>query len=95
MFAQLTRRTAQTMINRRMASTLASPKPSSLKGVLFGFFAGVSLTGLGYFYYLLDEYKTTQNAVLSDLVLLQKSIRNIEAHVRTLETAVDNSSEKK
>lgn len=89
MFAQLTKRSTQMVMNKRMASTFASPKPSSLKGVLFGFFAGVSLTGFGCYYYLLDEYKTSSNAIISDILLLQKTIRNMETHIRTLENSIE------
>lgn len=89
MFAQLTRRSVQTIASRRMASTYASPRPSSLKGVLFGFFAGVSITGFGCYYYLLDEYKTSSDAIISDILLLQKTIRNMEAHIRVLESSVE------
>jgi large subunit ribosomal protein LP0 len=89
MFAQLTRKSAQSFANRRMASTFTSPKPSSLKGVLFGFFAGVSITGFGCYYYLLDEYKTSSNAIISDILLLQKTIRNMETHIRTLESEIE------
>lgn len=89
MFAQIARKSTQTIANRRMASTFASSKPSSLKGVLFGFFAGVSLTGFGCYYYLLDEYKTSSNAIISDILLLQKTIRNMETHIRTLESSIE------
>jgi large subunit ribosomal protein LP0 len=89
MLAQLARRSAQPIMGRRLQSTFASPRPSSLKGVLFGFFAGVSITGFGCYYYLLDEYKTSSNAIISDILLLQKTIRNMETHIRTLEEACD------
>ena len=89
MLAQLARRNAQPIMGRRLQSTFASPRPSSLKGVLFGFFAGVSITGFGCYYYLLDEYKTSSNAIISDILLLQKTIRNMETHIRTLEEACD------
>ncbi|GMM30147.1 hypothetical protein DAMA08_028920 [Martiniozyma asiatica (nom. inval.)] len=72
------------IVQRRSISTVVG-KPSSFKGVLFGFFAGVSLTGFGCYYYLLDEYKTSSNAVISDVLLLQKSVRDLETHIRELE----------
>lgn len=78
----------RTLQSRRSASTLTST-PASLKGVLFGFFAGVSITGFGCYYYLLDEYKTSSNAIISDILLLQKTIRNMETHIRTLENSIE------
>lgn len=89
MFAQLTRKSVQTIASRRFASTLISPRPSSLKGVLFGFFAGVSITGFGCYYYLLDEYKASSDAIISDILLLQKTIRNMETHIRVLESSIE------
>lgn len=89
MFAQLANKTVQ-QSNKRMISTITGgSKPSSFKGVLFGFFAGVTLTGFGCYYYLLDEYKTSSNAIVSDVLLLQKSIRNMETQIRTLEGSIE------
>ncbi|KAG7773779.1 hypothetical protein KL930_004292 [Ogataea haglerorum] len=82
------------IVQRRLQSTVATPvkrSSTSLRGVLLGFFAGVSITGFGAYYYLLDEYKSSSNAVVSDVLLLQKSIRKLESHVRTLE---DNLAKK-
>ncbi|KAG7821438.1 hypothetical protein KL909_004325 [Ogataea angusta] len=58
------------IVQRRLQSTVATPvkrSNTSLRGVLLGFFAGVSITGFGAYYYLLDEYKSSSNAVVSDL----------------------------
>ncbi|GMG39973.1 unnamed protein product [Ambrosiozyma monospora] len=99
MFAQFTRRSTQTVFRSVRFNSTAAPvaapvkkSSSSFKGVLFGFFAGVSLTGLSAYFYLLDEYKSASNAVVSDVLLLQKSIRKLETHVRSLE---DQLAEKK
>lgn len=89
MFAQVSRRSIQSITSKRMSSTFTTPRTSSLKGVLFGFFAGVSITGFGCYYYLLDEYKTSSNAIISDILLLQKTIRNMETHIRTLESEIE------
>ncbi|KAG7736767.1 hypothetical protein KL912_004181 [Ogataea haglerorum] len=74
------------IVQRRLQSTVATPvkrSSTSLRGVLLGFFAGVSITGFGAYYYLLDEYKSSSNAVVSDVLLLQKSIRKLESHLRS------------
>ncbi|KAH3666858.1 hypothetical protein OGAPHI_003307 [Ogataea philodendri] len=80
------------VIQKRLQSTVATPvrRPNtSLRGVLLGFFTGVSITGFGAYYYLLDEYKASSDAVVSDVLLLQKSIRKLEGHVRTLEDSLE------
>lgn len=85
MLANSALRASKTTIGRRGVSTV-SGSASSFKGVLFGFFAGTSITGFGAYYYLLDQYKTTSNAVVSDVLLLQKSIRDLESQIRELES---------
>lgn len=75
------------MAKRGYSTVAPTPKKkSSLKGGLFGFLAGVTITGFGSYYYLLDEYKNSNNAVVADVLSLQKSIRGLEAQVRTLES---------
>ncbi|VEU24143.1 DEKNAAC105409 [Brettanomyces naardenensis] len=74
------------LIARRLQSTVAEPKKTpSAKGVLFGFFAGASLAGLGCYYYLMDEYKATSNAIVTDVLRLQRSVENLEKHVTNIE----------
>ncbi|CAY69159.1 uncharacterized protein PAS_chr2-1_0858 [Komagataella phaffii GS115] len=71
----------------RCYSTEVAPrKTSSLKGGLFGFLLGTTITGVAGYYYLLNEYKNSSDLVLSDVLALQKSIRNLETQVRVLES---------
>lgn len=87
MFGIAARSVAQAAIRpvgRRGVSSVVGGT-SSFRGVLLGFFAGVSITGFGSYYYLLDQYKTTSNAVVSDVLLLQKSVRDLETHIREIE----------
>lgn len=77
-------------IGRRSYSALTTPvvkKGSNLRGGFVGFLLGVTITGFGSYYYLVDEYKNSSNAVVADVVSLQKSIHNLESHVRSLEDA--------
>lgn len=79
-------RASSARFGARSVSSSIATSASSFRGVLFGFFAGVSITGFGSYYYLLDQYKTTSNAVVSDVLLLQKSVRDLESHIRDLES---------
>ncbi|CDK27500.1 unnamed protein product [Kuraishia capsulata CBS 1993] len=72
---------------RLYSTTAPVARKGGLKGTLFGFLLGVTITGFGSYYYLVDEYKSSSNAVVSDVLSLQKSIRNLESHVRSLEDA--------
>lgn len=58
---------------------------------LLGFFMGASISGYGAYYYLVDEYRAANNAVLADVVQLQNSIRRLEDHVAKLEAKVNKN----
>lgn len=50
-----------------------------------GFLAGVSVTSVGVYLYVVEEYQNSSNEVLKDVLSLSKSIRVLEEHVRALE----------
>lgn len=52
---------------------------------------GASISGYGAYYYLVDEYRAANNAVLADVVQLQNSIRRLEDHVAKLEAKVNKN----
>lgn len=57
-----------------------------IRGGLVGFLLGVTVTGAASYYYLLDEYKNANNVIISDIVALQSSIKNLEKHVNSLDS---------
>lgn len=70
----------------RSYSTVSHPrKVGAFRGGFLGFLVGVTLTGAGSYYYLLEEYKQANNVVVADVVALQSSINNLEKHVKLLE----------
>lgn len=69
------------------ASAVAAPKRiGAVRGGLTGFLLGVTLTGVGCYYYLLDEYKRSNNVLVLDLLSLTETVKNLEQHVKTLES---------
>lgn len=78
-------RTAAKMTGSRAYSTAVPRKVGSVRGTILGFLVGVTATGFGSYYYLLDEYKLANNVVVADVVALQNSIANLERHVKSLE----------
>lgn len=72
--------------------TISVAKPprriGAIKGGLFGFLLGVSITGLGSYYYLIDEYRAANKVIITDVLALEKTITNLEQHVRVLESKV-------
>ncbi|CAI5759868.1 unnamed protein product [Candida verbasci] len=80
--------------NKRFASTttttpltpVAKPKKiGAFRGGFIGFLLGVTTTGIGSYYYLLEQYKLANTVVVSDVLALQSSISNLEQHIKSLE----------
>lgn len=68
--------------------TSAAPAPKKVgtfRGGFVGFLLGVTVTGAGCYYYLLDEYTKANNALLVDLFSLKETVENLESHVKGLE----------
>lgn len=73
---------------RGYSTVVAASKPKKVgtfRGSLVGFLLGVTLTGVGSYYYLIDEYKVANNVIVADVITLQNSIANLEKHVKELE----------
>ncbi|CUM63718.1 uncharacterized protein PRCAT00001302001 [Priceomyces carsonii] len=72
--------------SRSYATGLAPPrKIGAIKGSLFGFLLGVTLTGVGSYYYLLDKYKLANGIIIADVAALQSSVADLEVHVKAIE----------
>lgn len=73
------------------AANAAAPvrKPrriGAFRGGFLGFLLGVSITGFGSYYYLIDEYRAANRAIVGDVLALEKTIGSLEEHVRLLES---------
>jgi len=67
----------------------------AFRGGLFGFLLGTAGTGAGMYYYVLDEYKVSNELLTEDIYALQAAVQRIESYVRTLEEKVEASTKKK
>lgn len=83
MFSTLAR--GSTTHARHYATTAGPRKVGSLRGGFLGFLLGVSTTGFGAYYYLLDQFTTANQVVVADVIALRESIAGLERHVRALE----------
>lgn len=64
----------------------AAPKRvGAFRGGFVGFLVGITATGFGSYYYLIDQYKLANNVLVADILALQNSINNLEKHVKLLE----------
>ncbi|CAK7223915.1 hypothetical protein SBRCBS47491_005370 [Sporothrix bragantina] len=76
---------------RRMAGAAPLParKPvGAFRGGLFGFLLGTTLTGTGVYYYVLTEYKASNDQLTEDIYTLQRATQQLSTHLATLEDKV-------
>ena len=67
------------------------PKELSANGAtgrLFGFLLGTATAGAGMYYYVIDEYRVSNQLLTEDIYALQSAVQRIEGYVRTLEEKV-------
>ncbi|KAF2501504.1 hypothetical protein BU16DRAFT_438638, partial [Lophium mytilinum] len=79
----------------RLQDAVVAPvkKPvGAFRGGLFGFLLGTAGTGAGMYYYVLDEYKVSNELLTEDIYALQAAVQRIESYVRTLEEKVEAST---
>ncbi|MCJ1336277.1 hypothetical protein MMC09_001553 [Bachmanniomyces sp. S44760] len=76
--------------------TMPVKKPvGAFRGGLFGFLFGSTLAGAGTYYYILEEYKVSNELLTEDIYALQASVQRIHTYVSTLEEKVDALQKKK
>ncbi|KAK4497367.1 hypothetical protein PRZ48_011818 [Zasmidium cellare] len=85
---QHARRSFQT--SRKMMADVVSPrKPiGAFRGSLFGFLLGTVLAGGGLYYYVVDEYKISNELLVEDIYALQSAVTRLEGYVKNLEEEV-------
>ncbi|KAF2176889.1 hypothetical protein K469DRAFT_605561 [Zopfia rhizophila CBS 207.26] len=67
----------------------------AFRGGLFGFLLGATSAGAGMYYYVVDEYRVSNELLTEDIYALQSAVQRIEAYVKALEEKVEASTKKK
>ncbi|KAK1769622.1 hypothetical protein QBC33DRAFT_531390 [Phialemonium atrogriseum] len=85
---------------RRLDAVAASPLPArkpvgAFRGGLFGFFMGSTLAGGGVYYYILQEYKMSNELLTEDIYALQGAVERVSKYLTALEEKVDSLERKK
>ncbi|KAF6228223.1 hypothetical protein HO133_007953 [Letharia lupina] len=62
---------------------------------MFGFLLGSTLAGAGTYYYILEEYKVSNELLTEDIYALQAAVQKIHAYVATLEDKMEAMEKKK
>ncbi|KAG9248860.1 hypothetical protein BJ878DRAFT_486374 [Calycina marina] len=67
----------------------------AFRGGLLGFFMGSTLAGAGVYYYVLEEYKVSNELLTEDIYNLQSSVQRVHSYVQTLEEKLSELDRKK
>lgn len=67
----------------------------AFRGGIFGFLLGSTLSGAGVYYYILEEYKVSNELLMEDVFALQSAVQRIEGYVRGLEEQLSALEKKK
>lgn len=86
--ASLTILTLDPFRNRGRAELLCKGYSSDTTPRLFGFLLGTATAGAGMYYYVIDEYRVSNQLLTEDIYALQSAVQRIEGYVRTLEEKV-------
>ncbi|KAF1352094.1 hypothetical protein BDV97DRAFT_293210 [Delphinella strobiligena] len=76
--------------SRRLLETPTGALPvrkpvGAFRGGLLGFLFGATAAGSGLYYYVIDEYKVSNELLTEDIYALQSAVQRIEGYVKTLE----------
>ncbi|KAI4102511.1 MAG: hypothetical protein L6R37_004338 [Teloschistes peruensis] len=64
------------------AATIPIRKPvGAFRGGMFGFLLGTTLAGASAFYYIIDEYRVSNELLTEDIYALQAAVRSIPNYV--------------
>ncbi|QSS61369.1 hypothetical protein I7I51_03542 [Histoplasma capsulatum] len=78
------------------SGTLPVQKPvGAFRGGLFGFLFGTAVAGTSVYYYILDEYRVSNEMLTEDIYALQAATKRLNAYVTDLETKMDQLQKKK
>ncbi|KAM7182771.1 hypothetical protein V8F33_014028 [Rhypophila sp. PSN 637] len=75
---------------RRLEAVVAPAIPArkpvgAFRGGLFGFFFGSTLAGSAVYYYVFQEYRTSNELLTEDIYALQNAVDRLSKYVGTLE----------
>ncbi|KAK3329616.1 hypothetical protein B0H66DRAFT_32157 [Apodospora peruviana] len=78
------------------ATVIPARKPvGAFRGGLFGFFFGSTLAGSAVYYYVLQEYKTSNELLTEDIYALQNAVERLSKYVGTLEEKMETLERQK
>lgn len=84
------------LLRQEVVAPVAVKKPvGAFRGGLFGFLLGSTLAGASVYYYILEEYKVSNELLTEDIYALQAAVQRIHSYVSELESKVAASEKKR
>ncbi|RAO71875.1 uncharacterized protein BHQ10_007887 [Talaromyces amestolkiae] len=78
------------------SSALPKQKPvGAFRGGLFGFLLGSVAAGVSVYYYVLKEYRVSNELLTEDIYSLQSASQRLNLYITELETKIDQLNKKK
>ncbi|EEQ87635.2 uncharacterized protein BDCG_02755 [Blastomyces dermatitidis ER-3] len=78
------------------AGSLPAQKPvGAFRGGLFGFLFGTAIAGASVYYYILDEYRVSNEMLTEDIYALQAATQRLNAYITDLESKMDQLQKRK
>ncbi|KAE8354662.1 hypothetical protein BDV28DRAFT_130446 [Aspergillus coremiiformis] len=78
-----------------VGSTLPAKKPvGAFRGGIFGFLTGTIVAGATVYYYILGEYRVSNEMLTEDIYALQAATQKLQTYIGELETRVDQLRKK-
>ncbi|PGH06450.1 hypothetical protein AJ79_06540 [Helicocarpus griseus UAMH5409] len=88
--------TTSRLLNSADATALPAQKPvGAFRGGLFGFLFGTAVAGASVYYYILEEYRVSNEMLTEDIYALQAATQRLNAYVTELEGKLDQVQKKK
>ncbi|KAL2217682.1 hypothetical protein M432DRAFT_618772 [Thermoascus aurantiacus ATCC 26904] len=82
--------------NYAASSTLPARKPiGAFRGGVFGFLFGSVVAAASVYYYILEEYRVSNEILTEDIYALQAATQRLNSYITELEAKVDQLQKKK
>ncbi|OKL55766.1 hypothetical protein UA08_09042 [Talaromyces atroroseus] len=92
----LATRTFSTSSHLRADNALPTRKPvGAFRGGIFGFLLGTVAAGASVYFYILKEYRVSNEMLTGDIFALQNASQKLNKYITELETKLDELQKKK
>ncbi|BCS20535.1 uncharacterized protein APUU_20967A [Aspergillus puulaauensis] len=87
---------SSTPFMKEAETALPAKKPvGAFRGGLFGFLSGAVFAGATVYYYILGEYRVSNEMLTEDIYALQSATQKLQTYISELESRVDQLQKKK